>query len=232
MLRPLIDVLMTLLLLLSMAWELVGPAWADLCYKLFKIEIDGYEIAPLAHEVLGILLIILFFWHLWLNRYWLKNLFKGRYNASRFVLALFNFLLILDVIFLLISGVAISKSLFINYNFDFDLAFARPAHILASYWGYVIMSFHVGLYWNVMSAMMKIKFKSLYLNLLALLFMAYGAHAFIRRNFFDYMFLKSQFVFFNYEEPLIYFLLDYIAIMILFACLGHYLMLIFKKFKI
>ena len=232
MLRPLIDVLMTLLLLLSMAWELVGPACADLCYKLFKIEIDGYEIAPLAHEVLGILLIILFFWHLWLNRYWLKNLLKGRYNASRFVLALFNFLLIADVIFLFISGVAISKSLFINYNLDFDLAFARPAHILASYWGYVIMSFHVGLYWNVMSAMMKIKFKSLYLNLLALLFMAYGAYAFIRRNFFDYMFLKSQFVFFNYEEPLIYFLLDYIAIMILFACLGHYLMLILKKFKI
>ena len=77
MLRPLIDMLMTLLLLLSMAWELVGPAWADLCYKLFKIEVDGYEIAPLAHEVLGILLIILFFCHLWLNRYWLKNLFKG-----------------------------------------------------------------------------------------------------------------------------------------------------------
>ena len=228
--------LMTLLLLLSMAWELVGPAFADLCMKIFKIEIDGYEIAPLAHEVTGSLLIILFCAHLWLNRYWLRNLFKGRYNASRFVLALFNFLLILDVIFLFISGAAISKSLFINYNLDFkfNLALARPLHILASYWGYVIMSFHVGLYWNVMSAMMKIKFKfkSLYLNLLALLFMAYGVYSFIRRNFFDYMFLKSQFVFFNYEEPLIYFLLDYIAIMILFACLGHYLMLIFKKLKI
>ena len=220
--------LMTLVLLLSMAWELVGPAFADLCMKLFKIEIDGYAIAPLAHEVLGILLIILFCVHLWFNRYWLKNLFKGRYNASRFVLALFNVLLILDVIFLLISGVMISKSIFIGW-FDFmSLALARPLHILASYWGYVIMSFHVGLYWNVMSAMMRVKLP----RFLAVLLMAYGAYAFMKRNLAEYMFLRSQFVFFDFEEPLIYFLLDYIAIMILFACLGHYLMLLLRKLKI
>lgn len=221
---------MTLVLLLSMAWELVGPAFAALCMKIFKIEIDGYAIAPLVHEVLGILLIILFCVHLWLNRYWIKNLFKGRYNASRFVLALFNFLLILDVIFLLISGVMISKSIFIDwFNFDFmSLALARPLHILASYWGYVIMSFHVGLYWNVMSAMMRVKLP----RFLAVLLMAYGAYAFMKRNLAEYMFLRSQFVFFDFEEPLIYFLLDYIAIMILFAGLGHYLMLLLRKLKI
>ena len=221
---------MTLVLLLSMAWELVGPAFADLCMKLFKIEIDGYAIAPLVHEVLGISLIILFCVHLWLNRYWIKNLFKGRYNASRFVLALFNFLLILDVIFLLISGVMISKSIFIDcLNFDFiSLALARPLHILASYWGYVIMSFHVGLYWNVMSAMMRVKLP----RFLAVLPMAYGAYAFMKRNLAEYMFLRSQFVFFDFEEPLIYFLLDYIAIMILFAGLGHCLMLLLRKLKI
>ncbi|MBR1419203.1 MAG: DUF4405 domain-containing protein [Synergistaceae bacterium] len=224
---------MTVLLLLSMAWELVGSAFADLCMKLFKIEIDGYAIAPLVHEVLGILLIILFCVHLWLNRYWIKNLFKGRYNASRFVLALFNFLLILDVIFLLISGVIISKSIFIGW-FDFmSLALARPLHILASYWGYVIISFHVGLYWNVMSAMMRVKLQNnLWPHVLAVLLMVYGAYAFMKRNLAEYMFLRSQFVFFDFEEPLIYFLLDYIAIMILFAGLGHYLMLLLRKLKI
>ena len=224
---------MTLVLLLSMAWELVGPAFAALCMKLFKIEIDGYAIAPLAHEVIGSLLIILFCVHLWLNRYWLRNLFNGRYNASRFVLALFNFLLILDVIFLLISGVIISKSIFIGW-FDFmSLALARPLHILASYWGYVIMSFHVGLYWHVMSAMMRVKLQNnLWPHVLAVLLMAYGAYAFIKRNLAEYMFLRSQFVFFDFEEPLVYFLLDYIAIMILFAGLGHYLILLLRKLKI
>ena len=216
-----------------MAWELVGPTFADLCRKLFKLKSDGYAIAPLVHEVLGILLIILFCVHLWLNRDWIKNLFKGRYNASRFVLALFNFLLILDVIFLLISGVIISKSIFIGW-FDFmSLALARPLHILASYWGYVIISFHVGLYWNVMSAMMRVKLQNnLWPHVLAVLLMVYGAYAFMKRNLAEYMFLKSQFVFFDFEEPLIYFLLDYIAIMILFACFGHYLILLFRKFKI
>ena len=50
--------------------------------------------------------------------------------------------------------------------------------------------------------------------------MAYGAWAFVNRQLGEYMFLKSQFVFFDFEEPIIYFLMDYIAIMILFAGLG------------
>lgn len=232
---------MTILLLLSMAWETVGPAYADFCAKIFNINLDGYEIGAFMHEVIGTALILLFFLHLWLNRYWLKNLFRGRYNATRIVIALANILLIIDVILLLISGVMMSKSIFINLNLNYNLAFARTAHILASYWGYVIMSFHVGLYWNVMAAMMKLKrqndvktlnFNSIWPHVLAVLIMIYGGYAFIKRQIGDYMFLKSQFVFFDFEEPLIYFLIDYIAIMILFACLGHYLVLAFKKLKI
>ena len=79
-----------------------------------------------------------------------------------------------------------------------------------------------------MSAMMRVKLP----RFLAVLLMAYGAYAFMKRNLAEYMFLRSQFVFFDFEEPLIYFLLDYIAIMILFAGLGHYLMLLLRRLKI
>ncbi len=230
---------MTVLLLLSMAWETIGSSFAVLCGKFFNVEIDGYEIGAFMHEAIGTALILLFFWHLWLNRYWLKNIFKGRYNVTRAVIAAANVLLIIDVIFLLVSGVMMSKSLFINLNLNHNMAFARTSHILASYWGYVIMSFHVGLYWNVMAAMMKINSPSgvkksgrVWPHILAVLIMLYGVYAFVKRQIGDYMFLKSQFVFFDFEEPLIYFLIDYIAIMILFACLGHYLVLLFRKLKI
>lgn len=36
------------------------------------------------------------------------------------------------------------------------------------------------------------------------------------------MFLKNQFVFFDFEEPMILFLLDYVSIMGLFVFISHY----------
>ena len=37
------------------------------------------------------------------------------------------------------------------------------------------------------------------------------------------MLLKTQFVFFNFDEPIVLFLLDYAAMMVLFAAIGYYL---------
>ncbi len=237
MLRPAVDMAMTLLLLLSMAYETVGPALAELCEKLFGVAIDGYELGPILHEAIGAAFLLLSALHLWLNRYWLKNIFRGRYNATRVVLTLGNVLLIADVAFLLASGVMMSRAL--DLPLDGGMSFARTAHVLASYWGYVIMSFHIGLYWHVMSAMMfrrpvgtSFPFQRVLPHVVAVILMLYGVHAFIKRQLLDYMFLISQFVFFDFEEPIGYFLLDYIAVMILFACLGHYLILLFRKLKI
>lgn len=50
----------------------------------------------------------------------------------------------------------------------------------------------------------------------------YGVLAFIKRDIGNYMFLRHHFVFFDFEEPLISFLSDYIAIMALFVFVGHY----------
>ena len=49
----------------------------------------------------------------------------------------------------------------------------------------------------------------------------YGAYAFVKRQFADYMFMKSAFVFLDYSEPRVYFFLDYIAVMLLFASVGY-----------
>ena len=49
----------------------------------------------------------------------------------------------------------------------------------------------------------------------------YGVYAFFKRQIPQYMFLKLPFVFFDYNEPFVFFLADYISIMILFAMLGY-----------
>lgn len=52
---------------------------------------------------------------------------------------------------------------------------------------------------------------------------AYGLYAFVNRDIADYMFLRSQFVFFDFNEPLLLFILDYLAIMGFFVFLAYYL---------
>lgn len=236
MLRPLIDILMTVILLLSMSYELIGPALAVMLEK-FGFIFDGYDYGGIIHEWLGMSLIILFFFHLWLNRWWLKNIFKGRYNLTRTILTSLNILLIIDVIFLLVSGLLMAR-IFDSVEFsetDPFISFARQAHVAASYWGYVLMSFHAGLNWHIFSAMMfkgmkpKIKFIP---HLIAAAIMIYGAFAFVKRQLWDYMTLNIMFVFFDFEEPFIFFIIDYITIMILFACLGHYLILLLRKLSV
>ena len=57
----------------------------------------------------------------------------------------------------------------------------------------------------------------------------YGAYAFVKREIGSYLLMRIQFVFFDYEEPVFFFILDYIAVMGLFVFLGHYLSKGLKK---
>ena len=57
---------------------------------------------------------------------------------------------------------------------------------------------------------------------IAALVAGYGVYAFIRRKIGHYMFLQNQYVFFDFEEPLIFFLADYMAVMVLFVWVSHY----------
>ncbi len=50
----------------------------------------------------------------------------------------------------------------------------------------------------------------------------YGFYAFVRRQIGSYMFLQNQFVFFDFGELRIFFFMDYLAVMCLFAVCGYY----------
>lgn len=199
--RPVVDIAMALLLLMSMSYEMIGPAFEQ------AFGIDGYEYGALIHEYVGMAFILLVIFHLWLNRKWLTNIFRGNYNPARSVLVFSDILLIIDIIFLLVSGLMMSRVLGFDSDEGFGMSFARTAHMLASYWGYVIMSFHAGLHMKKFS-------------MLLIAPMLYGCYAFFARQIHEYMFLLTEFVFFDFEEPIIFFLLDYIAVMILFAGTG------------
>ena len=202
------DILMTVILLLLMAYSLVGEA---------------------AHEWLGIGMFALFILHHVLNSSWSRNLRKGKYTPFRILQTALVMLVLMSMLGSTISGIVLSRYALAFLPITGGQLWARTLHMLSAYWGFMLMSLHLGLHWNIMLAMAKKMVKkpsvprTWTLRNAGCLIAAYGAYAFVRRGIGRYMTLQDQFVFFDFSEPLILFLLDYMAIMGLFVFIGHYL---------
>ena len=205
--RILIDAAMTVLLPCLMAYSLIGETF---------------------HEIAGVAMLGLFIAHHILNRKvaWFprlrrgnqataQGLFRGRYSPYRAFTTALDLLLCAVMLFLPLSGIMMSKHLFKFLPADGLSATARTVHLLASYWGFTLMSLHLGLH---MDAMLKKKPK--WLGIAAGAVSLYGIFAFLKRELPLYMTLRSQFVFFDYAEPRVLFFADYLAIMALFATAG------------
>ena len=111
---------------------------------------------------------------------------------------------------------------------------AQKTHILCAYWGFVCMSLHLGLHWSMMLAMARkhlqpSPLRTWCLRLIGWLWALYGAFAFHRRGVGLYLLLRSHFVFYNYSEPVIFFLIDYLSVMAMFTLIGYYISQGIKK---
>ena len=172
---------------------------------------------------------VLFILHHALNGGWYKSLFRGKYTPFRVFQIVVDVLVLLDMLGLMVSGVILS-----NHVFDFlpilgGMSFARTLHMLASFWGFLLMVMHLGLHWNVFLGMARkapafqkpSRRRTIVLNLLGGAVALYGIFAFFRRDLPTYLFLQTHFVFFDFSEPIPLFYLDYLAIMGLFIFLAH-----------
>lgn len=206
-LKIIVDIAMTVALMLLMTYELIGQA---------------------AHEWLGIGMFILFVTHHILNRKWSGNLLKGHYTPLRIWQTLLVVFVLLCMIGSMVSGIILSRHVLSFLSISGGHSFARSLHMISAYWGFNLMALHLGLHWNMMMAMARKAFPQAssariwVSRMIAVVIAVYGAYAFVKRDIPDYMFLRSQFVFFDFEEPLIFFILDYMAVMGLFVFIGHY----------
>ena len=216
MIKVIVDIAMTVILMLMMAYELVGRE---------------------AHEWLGMALFALFIVHHALNRKWSKNVCKGKYTSFRIFQTIVVIIILITMLGSMISGIMLSEYVFSFIKPDGGYEIFRNIHMLSAYWGFVFMSIHIGTNMGLMTGMQKksnlynSKIGRLSFLLLPLLISVYGIYAFYNRLIWQYMFLKSHFVFFDYNEPLIIFMADYLAVMVLFATVGHYISILLKNVK-
>lgn len=205
---------MTIALLLLMTYEMIGSEM---------------------HEWIGMAMFILFVLHHVLNIHWSKNIFKGRYTVFRYVQTTLVIFIFFTMLSSMISGIMLSRHIFTFLSFDRGISYARTLHLLSAYWGFVLMSVHLGLHWNMVTRMAKklvkkdSKIRVCMLRVVAIFIAGYGVYAFTKRQIGSYMLLKNQFVFFDFDEPIILFFIDYLAIMGLFTCIGYYVSKVLRK---
>lgn len=210
-LQSVVDLAMTVLLPLLMAYSLVGEA---------------------AHEWMGTAMLFLFFLHQVLHHRWYHALLRGPYHAPRVLHTVIDLLLVADLLLMGISGVLMSSHVFAFLHLSTGAATARAIHMPCAYWGFVLMSFHIGLHGRQVLGRIGASRRRdetakppTCLRILSFAapaaISAYGVYAFLRRDFPDYLFLRTGFAFFDPGEPLALYLLDMVAIMVLFAALGY-----------
>lgn len=213
-----VDILMTLALLFLMGYHLWGET---------------------LHEWVGTGMLLLFIAHHILNGYWHKSLFKGKYNTMRILTLCIDILVLVSMLAQMYSGIVMSR-----YVFDFlpgvdGMSLARRLHILGAYWGFLLMSLHLGLHWNMILGISrkaagiknKSKTRSIIAFIAGLMIAGYGMWAFISRNFSTYLLLKSEFVFLDYSESNILFYIDYFALMGLCIFIAHYCTKMIQKLR-
>lgn len=211
-----VDVLMTAALLFLMGYQF----WGDT-----------------VHEWVGAGMFVLFLVHHILNGNWHKNLFRGKYPPMRIFLTVIDVLTLFSMIAQMYSGIVLSRHVFAFLPIESGLAFARRLHILGSYWGFLLMSLHLGLHWNVVLGVIKRKFPAAFHGFRYLSFGAglavalYGLWVFVKRDFTTYMLLQSEFVFMDYEEAKIQFYLEYLSLMGTCIFISHYMGKILQPLK-
>ena len=203
--KMLVDLAMTLLLPCLMAYQIIDGA---------------------GHEWLGTGMLLLFLIHNFLNRGWYGRLFRGKYRLARVLQTAVNFGALAAMLLSGYSGIVLSRHVFPVVHGP--MATARRMHMAASYWCFLLMSLHLGMHWAMIRGMLTKAIRhepsvsaGKVLRLLALAACAFGMYCFFQNGIPAYLFLRKEFVFFNFEKSAIWVFLEYIGILFSWAAMGN-----------
>ena len=201
--KTVLDVLMIAVLPALMAYSLAGE---------------------MLHEIMGSAMLVIFITHHILNRKFTAAMFKGKHTPTRIVNTVLNIILFAVMILLPVSGIVMSKHLYTFLPTGRLFAVARTVHLLLSYWGFALISLHLGLHADIWLRELKKK-NAVFITFAIVLTLvaAFGVYAFITNRLYEYMFLQTQFVFFNFDKPLIMTFSEYLSMIVLFAWIGYWL---------
>lgn len=117
---------------------------------LFLLTMSFQFLPKILHEVLGAFMLIAAVFHLIWNRLWFSSLLRGKWNFRRGMSVVINWLLIVNVVMILATGMMISNHLFKGV---FGIALQRnitvhQLHVSLPYLLLILLGLHLGLHWS------------------------------------------------------------------------------------
>ena len=200
--RLIVDVAMTVLLPMLMAYSLIGERF---------------------HEVIGTLMFLLFIFHHVTNRRWYSAFFKGDVSFRRVIQTGLDFVLMFIMLLQPVSGMLMSKHLYTFIDIPGIAAIVREMHLVIACWGFVLLCIHAGM--HLVSPLKRMTGKDKRFH--AVLFTAwivvsgYGGYTFIERAMPEYMFHRQIFAFIDVNESKFVFFAEHAAVMMLFMLVGY-----------
>ncbi|MBQ6324997.1 MAG: DUF4405 domain-containing protein [Clostridia bacterium] len=148
-----------------------------ICATLFSKNV----ISLMYHEVVGLVLMILFVVHVVFNRKWVSRVFSGKMKTGRSKATLVvNALLILSWVVVMVTGVLVSKKLF-----PFQVSSLNPLHFFSAALALVMTGIHFGLHWNYFWGWMgkRIRIPKVVAVVLCFVILAFGGYRVVTSSF-------------------------------------------------
>ncbi len=204
--------------------KIICKLWLDGVMLLTLIFLMGFPAGGRkAHVWAGSAMLVLLVLHHVLNIDWHKRLTKGRYTSARR-----RSLVLMGFLFLTAGALIFSSLSLAHHVYPGGRQLVKSLHMLGAYWGFLFMSFHLGMYWDRIIAMAKKwSFLSpLFAGRLGFLLSAgialYGVYAFFVLHFPTYLFLQTHFAL-RLDMPVALIYMGYAAVMGTCVFLTHQL---------
>lgn len=207
---------------------------------LLVLALMAYSVTgQMVHEWMGVGIFLLFLLHHGLNTAWFRSLTKGRYTPLKVLQATLVLLLLVSVAAQIVSGLAMARYALPFLSIPISTSTARLLHLACGYWSFLLMGLHLGLHWSIFLGLGR-KLRGgrplpapgrWGLRILAGAAAMWGAICFIQQNIADYLFLRTEFAFFDYEKLPLLVLGELAAMLALWTLVGYLLQRLVVRYR-
>jgi hypothetical protein len=209
----------------------------DLSMTAAMLAVMAYPITGnRVHELVGVILFVLFTVHNFLNRRWYKTIFSGTYTVQRILRIAVNLLFLLLIAVALISAVPISRDI-IPFNPLNNEMIVRQIHVQSAYWAFILMAVHIGISWGrIIHATSKMtgiittsRVRTIAFRFFAMLIVVYGVQISFERDMGSRLLIYNPFGYGGFDESIVPFLIDFLSIMGIYISGTHYTLKFIQK---
>ena len=183
----------------------------------------------LPHELFGTAMFALLARHIFVNRLWVKNLSRGRYDVRRGIVTALHLLLMINMAVLLVTSIAISKSIFSPLHIPASVSL-RELHWFSAYWIMIAVGVHLGLHWSRVMAIVRTSLelsqksaaRTLLLRAAAALFGLLGAWSIFVLDVWTKLTFNYSLEFWDFNDSVTPFFVHWAGVVALPAIIAHY----------